>query len=608
MSRPFEKIKQIYRNFKIQQKLTISHLIVLTIPMIVIAVFFYSKLYGMIVSDTIRNEQDASHEMTPKLESSIEDIVTVHNELIKEQFYKDIVNTRRSVSLEEIANNEATAFTNRIEELTSEGIATEVKLYLDIPQSENIFNLSESYPAIMHINQARGTYWNGIFRGDTTINSMFCPEFYLSPYEIGNYGNLAYITKFNIIYDGNYHSCYMAIYTSSKTFDEILKNNLSSGSSVAYLINDRDSIVAASDLAAAGTYHFNYDTVEDQFMSSNNFITKEVIGQEVYAGFYRLDTANWYLVVAMPSEPMLIRSREIMALFVFVYMLCALLAFWLSTMLSKYITRRLTLISNQMTKAKTSLPVPLPPARETDEIGNVIDSYNHMSTMIQALVEDQVRSAEELRIAEFNSLQSQINPHFLYNTMDMINWLANQGKTKEVTESIQKLSRFYKLTLSKKQSFSTIGEEIEHATIYLQLQNMRFDNSIEFVVDIPDELLEYSIPKLTFQPVIENSVMHGILEKNSKSGTIVLSGWLEDNTINIMVSDDGIGIEPDVLSNILDGDAKHVSGNGSNIAIYNTHRRIQVMYGAEYGLSYKSSPGEGTEVTIRFPVVHPEGL
>ena len=182
-----------------------------------------------------------------------------------------------------------------------------------------------------------------------------------------------------------------------------------------------------------------------------------------------------------------------------------------------------------------------------DEIGDLIDTYNYMTRKMDQLMEEQAKAAEELRIAEFHSLQAQINPHFLYNTMDMINWLAQQGRTDEVSNAVQSLSRFYKLTLSRKQSMSTIAKETEHVSIYLLIQNMRYHDSISFISDIPDELLEYSIPKLTLQPIIENSVLHGILETDNKSGTIVLTGWMEDHDIVLLISDDGVGISPEKL-------------------------------------------------------------
>ena len=129
---------------------------------------------------------------------------------------------------------------------------------------------------------------------------------------------------------------------------------------------------------------------------------------------------------------------------------------------------------------------------------------------------------------------------------------------------------------------------------------MRYHDSIDFVSDIPDELTEYQIPKLTLQPIIENAILHGILEKSSKSGTIVLTGWMEDEDIVLLISDDGVGIPPDLLKNIVAGEAKSSSG-GTNIAVYNTHRRLQILYGENYGLKYSSTPGQGTEVEIRIP-------
>ena len=178
---------------------------------------------------------------------------------------------------------------------------------------------------------------------------------------------------------------------------------------------------------------------------------------------------------------------------------------------------------------------------------------------------------------------------------------AHLEKTlEEISHAVQSLSRFYKLTLSRKKGISTIARELEHVTIYVQLQNMRYHDSIELITDIPDELSEYQIPKLTLQPVVENSILHGILEKESKSGTIVITGWMENKDIVLLISDDGVGISPEILSTILSGSGNSQSG-GTNIAVYNTHRRLQILYGKDYGLTYSSNPGKGTEVEIRFP-------
>ena len=209
-------------------------------------------------------------------------------------------------------------------------------------------------------------------------------------------------------------------------------------------------------------------------------------------------------------------------------------------------------------------------------------------------MEEQAKSAEELRIAEFHSLQAQINPHFLYNTIDMINWLAQQGRTDEVSNAVQSLSRFYKLTLSRKQSMSTIAKETEHVSIYLLIQNMRYHDSISFISDIPDELLEYSIPTLTLQPIIENAILHGIEAAPHHGGTIRLAAWREKREIYISVADDGAGIPSEILQRL----QRHEQVTQGSIGVHNVDERLRMLYGEDCGLSFESEEHVRTCVTV----------
>lgn len=308
------------------------------------------------------------------------------------------------------------------------------------------------------------------------------------------------------------------------------------------------------------------------------------------------------MVTVLPAGPLITQSNMIMVQYILMYLAFLVLALILAHYMSRSITNRISSVIHQMSKVRKGSLSPMESPVYHDEIGDLIDTYNYMTRKMDQLMADQAKAAEELRIAEFHSLQAQINPHFLYNTMDMINWLAQQGRTDDVSTAVQSLSRFYKLTLSRKQSISTIAQETEHATIYLEIQNMRYHNSISFVSDIPDELMEYQIPKLTLQPLIENAVLHGILEKDDKTGTIVLTGWIEGTSIVLLISDDGVDIPSEKLSAILSGNGNSTSG-GTNIAVYNTHRRLQILYGPDYGLTYSSTPGSGTEVEIRIPAI-----
>lgn len=600
---------KFYRNLHLQSKLTITHLVLVVLPMLVLGIFFYTSMYGMIVSDTIRKEQSASIQTAPLIEETVNEILEAHRSITDLEFYRIITGSYTSDSLEDTLSASAMQnFNTTVEQLKSSSLITDVRFYLDIPRNESIVAGDTPYPVLLPLDNAKGTYWYGIFEGSPATSSLFCPSFYLSPREISEYGNMAYISESTMMYEGKITSCYLAIYFSNEHLTELLKNNLNSDDNVAYIINARDSLVASSNSSLSSIYHFDYDVVEDSFMSSNNFITKSVLGEEVYAGFYRIKNTDWYMVVAMPSTPLIQKSILLILGFILIYAACIIAAFLIATLLSHSITNRLSLVINQMALSRIGPPVALPEPETQDEIGDLIDTYNYMSRVINQLMDRQAQAAEDLRVAEFNSLQSQINPHFLYNTMDMINWLSQQGRVSEVTTAIQKLSRFYKLTLSRKKSLSTIADELEHVSIYVQLQNMRFHDTIDFLIDIPDVLMEYTIPKLTFQPVVENSILHGILEKEDKQGTIVLTGWMENNTIVLLISDDGVGIPPEKLSSILTGNGNSSRTSGTNIAVYNTHRRLQVLYGPDYGLTYSSTPGEGTEVEIRIPARLPEEI
>ena len=602
----WKKLKGYYKNLKIQQKLTFSHLIIVLIPMLVIGVFFYTSLYDMIVSNTIRSEQERAAETAPLVEDAVKEIIDVHRSLRGSGFYKGLTSGKYLDNLKELSyGTEAEQFRQDVLKFSSMESISAVRIYVDLDESELPFTAGRKYSTLQPLDNIRSTYWYGIFQGSPAMSNLLCPSFYLGHYEIENYGDLAYVTKDSINNNGEYIPCYIVTYFSNSYLTKLLQDNITSNENVAYLVNSRDNLVATSNPFLYGKYPFSSDEIRENIMSSNNFITKTVLGKKVYAGFYRIKNTDWYMVAVMPADPIMKKSTHIICNFLLIYIAFLLIAFIIASRLSHSMTRRLSLVVNQMAKVRFEPPVQLKDADSQDEIGELIDTYNYMSRKIQQLMDDQAKAAENLRIAEFDSLQAQINPHFLYNTMDMISWLAQQGKSDEVTEVVRRLSRFYRLTLSRKQELTTIADEAEHVTIYIELQNMRFNNGIDFIMDIPDYLMEYSMPKLIFQPLVENSIIHGIMEKEEKTGSIVLTGWMEDEDIVLLLSDDGVGIDPDILPKFLDGTFHNPQSKGSNVAVYNTHRRLQILYGERYGLSFSSTKGQGTEVQIRIPAILP---
>lgn len=598
-----DRLFSCFRSMRLQAKFTLVLTLSVFIPAFFAGLFLSGQIYGMVISDAIRKEQETASKTLPKIEEVISQVQDAVTELTGLPFYHRLFGTPIEGSAASLLESEeAGQFAHELKALTDKTLLTGIRFVIDLPE-EQILPAGGEYAYLNRYFsslQNTNTYWRGIFQS-SHVNELYCPSFYLGEEEKREYGNVVYIFRTFLNSGGTVHSAYVAAYWPDSVLKEILSDNLTLENSVSYIINDRDSIVSSSDEQLSGTYWLSYKAISDSFLSSMYFVPRTILGKKLYVCFYSIRDPGWYMVTVLPEEPMIRKGNQIMLRLVMIYLLAIIAAAITSVLLSRSITGRISSVIGKMSTARSGIPVPMDEPTVNDEIGDLIDTYNYMTRKMAQLMEDQAKAAEELRIAEFNALQAQINPHFLYNTMDMINWLAKQGRTDEISDAVQDLSRFYRLTLSRKQTISTIEDEEEHITIYVRLQNMRFSENIELISDIPDELKAHSIPKLTLQPVIENAILHGIREKEDKSGTIVLTGWTEDGDIVLLVSDDGIGIPPERLSTILTGNGQG-SGSGTNIAIYNTHRRLQLLYGKKYGLTYHSQPGEGTEVEIRIPL------
>ncbi len=593
-----------FHNLKLEYKLIISHFLLIAIPTIAILCIYGAPIKDIVYTDTIAQEQALSDQTSLTLNSTMEQVPKISNALQESTLIRNLTTHSAYYTRNPYATflNDLEQFEELVGIQTEGNLITNVKIYTDNLPTECYTAQNTEQSLLAPMSAALGTYWNGIFAG-SDITELYCPTFYLSPTEEKTLGDLAYITKYDVAYDSD-NPLYVVLYFSQDELDAILSQNTSISSSVTYIINERNSIVASSDYKTLGTYIMEYENVVETASSYDRFITQEILDEEVCMGCYSVSGTDWYMVSVLPMDPIINNGILWIVQFAILYLILMAIAFFITNYLSHSITKRIKLLSNKMESVLNGPPERMDPPVIHDEIGDLINTYNYMSDEMNHLLDEQAKAAEEVRIAEFHALQAQINPHFLYNTMDMINWLSQSGQNKEVTEAVQALSKFYKLTLSKKTIITTVDHEVEHVSLYVKLQNMRYENKIDFLIDIPDSLMALELPKLTFQPVVENAIQHGILEKDDRSGSIVITGWMEDNELVIIVSDDGVGIPAERLPHILDGTTG--SKKGSNIGIYNTHERLKTLYGGNSGLTYTSTVNVGTEVEIRIQLPDPE--
>ncbi|WP_135555485.1 cache domain-containing sensor histidine kinase [Paenibacillus cymbidii] len=240
----------------------------------------------------------------------------------------------------------------------------------------------------------------------------------------------------------------------------------------------------------------------------------------------------------------------------------------------------------------------------SDEIGSLGTHFNIMLVRIERLIEEVKWTQERKREAELQSLQHQINPHFIYNTLEMIRMTAEAKDDEEIGDMIFVLGKLLRYGIEQGNALVTIGDELGHLNRYLELQNLRFSNRFVLETDISDRLLQYRCIKLLFQPLVENAIHHAFKSKRGP-GTIRISAEIAFEDLLLRVADDGSGMSPEAVKRLnvkLSGGGGEQNGSGRGIGIGNVNDRIKLHYGAAYGLSVSSAEGGGTVVLIRLPV------
>lgn len=240
-----------------------------------------------------------------------------------------------------------------------------------------------------------------------------------------------------------------------------------------------------------------------------------------------------------------------------------------------------------------------------DEITELGLSFNIMTSKVRDLLDAKVREQENLKKAELKALQAQINPHFLYNTLDTIVWMAEANKTDQVIKLVRALSSFFRIALSRGKDWISIRQEIEHVRSYLYIQKIRYRDILDYEIDIDESILDGTILKLTLQPLVENALYHGIKHKRNGGIITVRARRGGSDLVLLEVQDDGVGCTPYKLGKIheqLDEESDVVSRTEEGFGLTNVNKRIKLYYGKQYGLSVESRYQEGTKITVAIPL------
>lgn len=260
-------------------------------------------------------------------------------------------------------------------------------------------------------------------------------------------------------------------------------------------------------------------------------------------------------------------------------------------------------VTNQISKGDFSVRAG---SANTSEIDSLSHSVNHMAKNLDLLVNQIKEDERKMRQAELRLLQEQINPHFLYNTLDTIVWLIESGMEKEAEEMVVSLSDFFRLVLNHGKEYNTIKDEERHITSYLKIQQVRYQDILEYDIQIPTELYDYQILKMTLQPLVENALYHGIKYKRAK-GTIKVHGKKDGDIIILSVEDNGVGMEEDEVKRLREEINRPCKETQKGFGLANVNERIKMNFGAKYGMKIESEKGKGTTVYVIIPAIRLEG-
>ncbi len=422
--------------------------------------------------------------------------------------------------------------------------------------------------------QRRGVYWAAGGSGSGQVHAARCV---FSPQD---FGELIAIIRLDV---------------PAGALEAILGNALLSDSAAAALVDAEGRLVCATgargmlQASAAGA------------PADGSWRTVRVGGERLLVGTQAIRGSDWALLLQVPYDDIMRMTVGARRQVILVSLLMIPLALGLALLVSASATRR---IASLIAKTKRVVAGDFVVERgeepvNSDEIGQLTRSFDHMVGEVERLMQDKYALGQEVKSLELKALQAQINPHFLHNTLDLINWMSLRADAPGISSLVNALSRFYRLSLSRGDTIC-LRDELEHVGAYFQIQNMRYGEALRLIIDVPGDLQGLPMLKLVLQPLVENAIFHGIMATERETGTVRITGELRDGDLCLRVSDDGAGMSEERLRELRSGQLGTQDHHGYGVR--NIHERLVLSHGPGAGLEFESIAGRGTTVTVRIPV------
>ncbi|MBL4933398.1 sensor histidine kinase [Clostridium paridis] len=393
----------------------------------------------------------------------------------------------------------------------------------------------------------------------------------------------------------------MVICINSSTIENMYSQELKVSSNSVLILDSNNNLIALNDPYNVIDNQASLNSIIPYIKSSSGYNTVKLKGSNYIATFDNITNSNWRIISLTPEKEIFKNLHSIMELTFGVILGCFIISFLLSIFLSTRLTLPLKELLASMRLVKKGNFKEKVSFKYKDEFGMLVLEYNDMIDNIQTLINSVYKLQLKEKEAELKALQAQINPHFLYNTLDMIFWKAEKSKQTEISDMVYALSKLFRITLSNGREFISVKEEADFIENYLLLQGKRYRDKLKYKINISDKILNYSIPKLIIQPFVENSIIHGTEEDNDRS-LIIISGELVEDFIVFQIIDNGKGMDNKTINNLLSLEKIDELNTINGYAIRNVNQRLSLYYGDNYTLIITSELNLGTTVTISIPL------
>lgn len=579
----YYKMKNIFKNLGINKKFTISLFLLVVSPLVLTFGFVNQNIMKQITKDSCQKNLEILKQTESSITYMVKDLYYVSQEILGNTNLQGLISKSREIQDTSQAKIDVRYSIQAL--LDSRDYITRVSIF----NKEGILFQFGSF-----LEEEKDSY------GDTLDGLKGSPfwlpakvnEHYI--YQRDRVYETAMLRAINDVYKYNNVLAYERINVSEEYLASLYQGIATDGTKNIVVTDESGQVVSSLDKTLLGSNISGESYFKRAIGVSEGYF---LMGKEELVSFYRISDPSW-IVFKIDDKNSILNVNIINSIIIFSILLIILFCVFFLQVQKRMIIYPVQALSGEVKKFRDGQYLIKQHTTSKDEIGELNACFVEMGAYIQDLVERELKSKIREKEAQLMSLHSQINPHFLYNTLDAIRWMAVKEKQKDIAVQIEALSNLFRHALNEGKEMTTVGEEIRNLQDYIVIQKNRFGEKLDISIHAEEELYSHAILNLILQPLVENAMIHG-LEKKIGPGKIWVVIEKKNNHIFIMVRDNGLGTEEEVIWNKLSNQNEH----HDIFALDNVNQRIKYKYGSEYGIWFHSQIGVGTVVEIEIPDV-----